>query len=323
MAGPLHYGSLWIVPVALLVMLTRQVIILFAVPKRGQVGMSRLGSMMLTYLTALFFGTFGLLLITPMCVEDVPGSLNHLIWSYTPARYGLSFLTMIVIAGGIVSYQGWCFLRHWIRGHELLPISIVVLLMLVQIWLVIAEHNRERRGGPTLEFCFLLFDVVIALWIIRETWSEMNRNRKRLMGIVASLLFAILIGAKSVAWHEGFGEFYNRFFRTTLFSPAGNLSALLKERVMVLEMRCYPFYGSQRQTLVYRPRSIESAAAIEAAMRTHDCAVVATHRELRRDYYLYTHTYAWLSEAGSVFQPLEVHGHFSLFSAPDRSETKP
>lgn len=124
----------------------------------------------------------------------------------------------------------------------------------------------------------------------------------------------VAIGYRSAQWHSGFGEHFDRLFRSDLFSPSDSSSPVWGDRIMVLDMRSYPFYGSSRGVTVYRPRSIGSVDDIVEVMRDGNFRIIATHRERDRNYYLYTDTYNWLNEEKNRFTPIPTIGYYSLFS---------
>jgi hypothetical protein len=319
MTGPLHYGAFWGLPIAIALLCLREIVM----AHRGvnlafyrRPGTNRY-STTLRYATALLIGSFVLLLISPFCVEDVPRSMNHLIWAYTPARYGLSFLTMLVVVGAMATQRCYRIVCGWLCTErlrwEFVPLAAVVVLGLAQGWLVIAEHNRERRGGWTFDFCILLLDTILFL-ALAGLVAQSARGKVKFGLIAASgLLLMVAIGYRSAQWHSGFGEHFDRLFRSDLFSPSDSSSPVWGDRIMVLDMRSYPFYGSSRGVTVYRPRSIGSVDEIVDAMRAGNFRMIATHRERERNYYLYTDTYNWLNDDKNRFTAIPTVGYYSLF----------
>ena len=90
--GPLHLACLGLVPV---------ILIRLPISCRAIAGTSDNDAGLLKGLliSSAVVGCLLIWLVTPYCVEDEPGSLNHLMWAYTPVRYGLCFLSMSVIGG--------------------------------------------------------------------------------------------------------------------------------------------------------------------------------------------------------------------------------
>ena len=318
MTGPIHYVSVWIVPVALIGMM---VVALNA--KRWA------ESARLLYLSFLFFGTFVLLLITPFCVEDVPGSLNHLVWAYTPARYGLSFLTMIVVAIAVVIHRGWrsVVLQFVSKKHERSLLIAISLLIVIQTGKIIFGGHHAHASSITFDFFFLFFDVVLAMIFVGMAAKQFEYRFKLGMIVCIGLLISVLIGVRASDWHRGFGDHFNQHFQSDLFPNETGETAVWGDRVMVLDMRSYPFFGSKRITRVYRPRSIGSLEQVIDTIDTNAIRYVATHKELNREYYLYTDTFRWLQAADESFCPVPTRGYFSLFerapAAPHQEVDRP
>jgi len=324
MTGPLHYGAFWLLPVALgllflreIILARRDVVLVNVRSARNRLTGNR-WAVTLLYASALLLGTFVLLLISPFCVEDVPGSMNHLIWAYTPARYGLSFLTMLALVGTMATFRCYRTVCGWLctdrQRWESVAVFVLVILGIVQAWLVITEFNRDRGGAFTFEFCILFFDATLFLAILGLIVKSIEGKVRLVLIAAGGLLVMVAIGYRSAQWHEGFGEYFDRHFRSNLFSQSNSSLPVWNDPIMVLDMRCYPFYGSMRAVKVYRPRAIGSVDEIMEAMRARDLRIIATHRQSDRNYYLYKDTYNLLNESTDRFRAIPTIGYYSLFS---------
>ena len=94
MTGPLHLAAFCCLPVIICWLLISGVMLWRTSLKRSM-GTFRL------FIGFLIVGTGVLVVITPFSVEDVPGTLNQLKWAYCPVRYGMSFLSLTVVAFGV------------------------------------------------------------------------------------------------------------------------------------------------------------------------------------------------------------------------------
>ncbi|HEX7377811.1 MAG TPA: hypothetical protein VF278_11895 [Pirellulales bacterium] len=86
MTGPCHVAAVVLAPLS-------TTALLWAGVRRLRKG-ERQAAAALMALAALLIGSAAVFAVTPFCVEDQPGTLNHLRWAYTPARYGLCFLSL-------------------------------------------------------------------------------------------------------------------------------------------------------------------------------------------------------------------------------------
>ncbi len=349
MTGPLHYYAVWMLPGGITLLILHA---MFRMWHRRTPGNS---VRPLAYAAPLLVGTLGLLLISPFCVEDVPASLNHLKWGYTPARYGLSFLTMIALVGGMVCFRCCqilvcCVLwggRVCVSMREgtstrvlesrfgpfgrrrLSQIRAVLLrwqwgllfclslLLILQVDLVFVEHNRRRWGSSPWEFWVIAVDAMMVIWLAWVLSRRLGVWQRRFAVVAVGLLIMVAISHRSAAWHQRFNSHYRYYFQSSLFSPSEQVVPPWGQRLLVLDMRCYPFLGSRRDTQVYRPRLIASVDQVEQMMREHDLTWVATHNRLQQDYYLYSDTHKWLSDHPDRFQEFPTQGYFSLFSLVD------
>jgi hypothetical protein len=141
-----------------------------------------------------------------------------------------------------------------------------------------------------------------------------SKKARSIAVATSCVLLACGIGFLSNRWHIGFGPRYDRLFNVSLFSKVPQGNAIWKEeRLCVLEMRVYPFFGSRRQTEVVRPRSLASPHALSEYVHKHKLRYIATHREERRDYYLYADSFSWLKNAPEKYTSLYERGSYSVF----------
>ena len=279
---------------------------------------------------ALCGGSFLLLLISPFCVEDVPGSLNHLRWAYTPARYGLSFLTLLIIAFSKGCFEVWRSQRLTVvrRALGLFPGSHGLSRLLkckrsdalpLIAWYALCGFQFFRlltidRGRfATVDTLILGIDLCIVFVIVWMLFQQSGFRRSMAIAVVILMSSSIGIGLLASRWHQQFGLHFDARFRTSMFSQAAEGSPIWGDRIGVLEMRVYPFFGSRREVRVYRMRIVRSAPEIDHWLLENDLDVVATHSQIKKDYYLYPDTYRWLREDKTRYEKIEADGYYRLF----------
>lgn len=120
----------------------------------------------------LSWGTLVLLLVTPLAVENEPGTLNQLEFGYSPIRYGLPFLAL----GGLVLARLLSDERWW--GRSWLP-EILAVLAVVHSMVTMLHHQLEfsSRALSRLDFVtwvglFAVATAVERVWHIapRRVW---------------------------------------------------------------------------------------------------------------------------------------------------------
>ncbi len=226
-------------------------------------------------LALLTTGAAALLLITPFAVEDIPGTLNHAEGGYGPARYGLCFLTLAVLAL-VVTLEGAARALRRVggaAGHVLA--GLLALGCLVQ--LVFTEPRLPRRWADTALVAGTLLLIAANVVLLCRRRPAARRPVALALAVAAAVGWPLFCTQLAAAWHAGFAGHYDRAFSTGVYSylsaeaPAGS-------RICVLEFECYPFFGSARQFRVCQPVYTASAEELTRYLRRYDVAYVAARR---------------------------------------------
>ena len=197
----------------------------------------------------LLMGAAAVLWVTPYLVEDQPGSLNHLRWAYTPARYGLCFLTMSVVCLFSVINDFVAKMASAGQSAAFFAISLI----LVYQWVLRIQSEPE-------EFAHLysgLIGMDIGLVMFGVRWLTQITRRSRFLrdfpGVAIIGLLTVGIGVLSSKWHDEYDRHFDSFFKTTAFTTLKR-SEFDDARILVLDYRPYAYFGSRRQHRVINPR---------------------------------------------------------------------
>ncbi|HQU41751.1 MAG TPA: hypothetical protein PK867_03020, partial [Pirellulales bacterium] len=278
---------------------------------------------------ALLVGSAAVFAVTPFCVEDQPGTLNHLRWAYTPARYGLCFLSTTMLAFVWLLQQcaekAASFSARRLRAstgcHGVINVGFYGLLIAGLGWEVYQRlsylyYHTDLREPPDLIGAGVAgLNLLAASWLAREVWRA-TPGQRRALAAVGSI--AVLFGASagtamlSRHWHEGFARHYDRLFGTRLFTH------LAKERpgtIAVLDHRPYPFFGSARQSRVCSPMILTTYDELKGYLQVRRPSIVASPRCNTGEVFdRYKEGPEWLKEHSSEFQPLLSSGAFDLYA---------
>ncbi len=202
--------------------------------------------------------------ITPMLVEDQPGTLNHLRWGYGPVRYGITFLAMAVVALFAMINLFKRTLSRRLESWFSWSIGIAILTQIV--WLATRVFRFDLVTAALLGANIALAAVLLRLLAARFPLLATMR-----MPVV---IFSISIGVYclSVRWHEGFAGHFDRYH------GAITHSAMKDEvhRLVVLSNRVYPFLGSRRQNVVVQPMLFYGVDAVANSCEAFNADMVAT-----------------------------------------------
>ena len=190
-------------------------------------------------LIASVLGSASVLLVTPMLVEDQPETLNHLKWGYTPLRYALCFLSLCVIA--LMRALEKLSSRLQRRGAGVVLAMVggaIVAQLMYSLWRI------HRFDMPTS--CLIGANLGSGVWFLQLV---LQRVSKRLRCAALLIVVAGLIGFLSHRWHTGLADHFNRYHQATSFSVICDNP----KRILVLDERSYPYFGSRRQNFVTQP----------------------------------------------------------------------
>ena len=345
MAGPCYYVATLGLPLTFL-WLTVSGIIRFSRATSRRQGSIRLG------LAFLLAGCGAVTLVTPMAVEDVPGTLNQVRGGYTLVRYGLSFLSLAVLCLAVVLHDfiraataGLCAVPG--RARDVFPhLSLLaglasrVLAPLVHVagclaFLAGAAVQLFRLSSESQwRFEYDVGDVLLAGCTFSSGIAVLcllcALSRRLRLVIFCSLPLALLAGAAwgttliSSRWHGGFAEHYDRSFSSTIFTRLES-SARPGVRICVLDFRPYPFFGSRRQFKVYQPILLPPRPSFFEHLRAHQVELLAVLTDLDpfpQDLNRYRWAFCWASEAPRQFSLLEEGPALSLFEVSPPARNK-
>lgn len=222
-------------------------------------------------------GSLLIWLVTPYCVEDEPGSLNHLIWAYTPVRYGLCFLSMSVI--GCVTL-----LSHLKRANHLFQ-AILVLVVGFQ-WARLSE-NHQRQTQP-LMLAMITIDTLTIGWILKEFFWDRRLARTAIVSL-ATVAMMVAVAWLSNSWHTGFVAHFKRY--TGCDVPQKSTEISDRYTVLVFDQRSYPYFGSGRQNQVIQPAGFHDVMLTEALIKERHVNYVVIRS--RPEYSLSAYEAAW------------------------------
>lgn len=275
---------------------------------------------------ACWLGGFAIVyLATPFCVEDQPGTLNHLRWAYTPARYGLSFLSIAMVAFVVVLHDiSVC--RSQLFGRSL---RVGFALALISQWAALVRHGWNEFSfayvlllGANLGFAGVIATQIAAMFQHGTPLGHQSTRLHRLFTIGGMLAISCLIsagvGAAAKRWHSEFANSYELRFRTPFFEDILHEESS-RIKILVLDQRIYPFFGSRRQFAVCRPRYLADGLALKSYCRAHQVTHLATRYGRNKDFDLYRNIPKWVNGDPDHWKPLyppEV-SYYSIFQFHD------
>ncbi len=223
-------------------------------------------------LILVFLGCAGIFVITPMLVEDQPGTMNHLRWGYTTVRYGLSFWTIVTL----MFFLG---LDHLLQRQKISkrPFLRRLILLAVPIQVCWTVANIE-----VFDLNRTLLSVLVGgIWIEVQLLNYLLSRRSLRIGIgVASILFhACFIGYLSNRWHQGLANHFNRYSQSQVFSSIGQTP----NRILVLDERSYPFFGSRRQNYIEQPMLFYDVNHVWDEVVAGKLDIVATQKDASKE----------------------------------------
>lgn len=259
LCGPIHFWLLLLLPSILVGLLWNSFRSL--PPLKGS---SRI-------LGVLLLATAGLTVITPMLVEDQPGTLNHLRWGYTPMRYSLCFLSVLSISGVVLLSTLIRSLPAWLA----LALSTMVLSMAG--WQFV--YRFWDRAEPHVCVAFVAGLLVVAMSGLSCICAKLNRTGAVAVCVVGLVAVASLIQSQSNFWHDGFDDHYNSFYVTDWFADGGDELSKEGSRTLVLDERPYAFFGSARQNVCIQPMVYDNIQETQRLVRDHDIQRIITRVE--------------------------------------------
>jgi hypothetical protein len=236
-------------------------------------GRGRLAIAMVLTGTGLLFG------ITPFAVEDRHGTLNQLRWYYCPVRYGLCFLSaaslaMLVLLRDLVSLRGngkleSCMERpFWSYRCLSHPGFLCYVVFGGAIIYQFPRHNLSQQIQWVYDLLIAFILVLIGLFLV---WFKHTCVRLRFVVLILTLLsWACACALLSRHWHQDFFHHFDEFGFDQLDENKRNG----KVRILVLDSRCYPYFGSQRQHRVFQPTYVPNSDWIIEFIRTENINLI-------------------------------------------------
>lgn len=299
LAGPIHWAAVAASPAVLLGLLA----ITFRESRRSRSPRADLPWMMAGLLLA---GSAAVLWITPFLVEDQPESLNHLRWAYTPLRYGLCFFSMAVLCGFAV-VNALC--RELPRFASW---SVFAGLTAVELWQVVHRVIVNSREFSFVEPVLLGLDLAIGGYVFHALFRRLPGLRwKTTFAFAGCLPLAVGIGLLSDRWHAGYVRHFDRHLQTDAFSVL-DADEFDGDRICVLFIRPYPFFGSRREHHVINPRRYVSAAWLEELAYTDRFQLVAAYANHGYAVYRFNGAAEYLEQSGDKIQYLTGSFHLRL-----------
>lgn len=267
----------------------------------------------------------------PFTVETwPPGSLNALTNGYIPVRFGLSFLSLAVVALAVVLHDlgsGLAGLAarltggtntavrdSWfIRALALLPVALFGAAALHQFFRGTSEGGPANFASSDNLMTGLNVGLAFALsYLCWQSWPE--RRRTMAVGAAIGLLVAGAVVAEKLAqrWHAGFTPFYERLFSVPTYSQLAARDPATTN-ICALHYRYYPCFGSRRQYRVARPVWVPTYPQLRDYLRTHECTVVVAALGGGGDIPRYTKAAGWLAEWPGVFSEAHSDRRFIIF----------
>lgn len=269
---------------------------------------ARLGLVLLTIGSALVLG------VTPVTVEDKPGTLNQIEMGYTPARYGLAFMGLAVVAMAATLHDLARLPRS--RALRALPPLAFFLGLLTNLFLISHGEFENYRVGP------ISFQIGLDLSLLGVSGYAIGSRVPRLRRAVLATAAVAAIAAVPFAvqwldrdWHGRFARFYDADFRTGAFRVLAGLDPA-PTRICLLDYRCYPFLGSRRQFRICQPMDVPSYARLKDYLRDRGVEIVAAHTTEIDDpaaWDLYHRIAPWLKGHEEDFSVIHADPTFTLY----------
>ncbi len=274
-------------------------------------------------LAALLGGSLLVWAVTPMAMEDVPGSLNQLRGGYAPMRYGLGVASVAVLAAALLlsdlakTRGGRAALRAKPPVHA--PAPLKALAGTVLTGAAAAGVPLLSSSGPAEGQLSTLFDLVLLTLVIlqllqywRAAAFEAPRTGQVLRAgtlVLALAGAAFGVGGLADRWHGQFASFYDGVYQTKVFRQMG-VRDPAEIRPCVLEYWSYPWFGSRRQFRVCQPVFVPSYSWLDGYLGREQCTLLVVKKVENPDLevlYRYRWAYNWASHHPERFS-LEAGG---------------
>jgi hypothetical protein len=244
----------------------------------------------------LIAGAFCVIVNTPFAVEDEPGTLNQMHWYYCPVRYALCFLSLTVLGLAII-LQDIVLKRTFVAW---IPPLLFLLGGVYQIGIPSERLPIER--AETVILAGIIFLYVGNALLISILWLSMRKAM--VLGTLVGVISVAALGVHWIAnnWHQGFSKNYygRRIPSLPSFAAMGPAGV-----ICVMDSRCYPFFGSQRQIRVCQPMYIHSPAELMEYLAAQQVQYVAFRADRHRNgWHLFMYIEECVREYPMAFQQI-------------------
>ncbi|MEW6607368.1 MAG: hypothetical protein AB1414_07935 [bacterium] len=189
------------------------------------------------------------LLITPLCVENVKGTLNQLRGGYTPIRYGLPFFALVSINFSFLMNVFNNYIQKW--------------LLEIVLFLFILISIPDFKGKTYLVFVISIF---IFLFFVHKKsnisdvlFKPSIKRAIRILSFTSIIILGILITFLISYKIDKRGNEYGNWLKYH-FGFTGAYSWFDEEvknkNVKVTGLRSYPFYGAKLENNIVYDESI-------------------------------------------------------------------
>ncbi len=299
MTGPITWAAVILTPVLLPGLLHRA----FRTPQTTT-GLPASGWLALAAWTS---GSLAVLWVTPFSVEDQPGTLNHLLWAYTPVRYGLTYFSFAVLTFCALVQLLLAWLPKAIRQTSEFVILSLALWQAARRLYLPAEFDFLTAGIVGLD-CTCVFGL-LTHFIRKGGWAR--------TGIICGMAALPLLGGigyLSTQWHRGWDNYYASYCHTECLRPLA-VQYPFGTRIGVLDQRSYPFFGSNRQHVVWQFRSYQDLPWLERLISERQLSLLVVRRSGNAQ--IDAHRGAWEALHGNQrYTPIGNGEAFRLFETP-------
>jgi hypothetical protein len=284
-------------------------------------GNAEKGAVRVALATALL-GTGCVFAIIPLSVEDVPGTLNHLKASYTPARYGLPYLScavcgMAVLVTDLIANAGSSE-RNSTTGRTARLVEFAWFsLGAVALAYQAAIQMKNGAAGPLSDR--ILLGLVIAgpipgILAAASFFPGARTGIKYASIVTAVVMFATAVGFLSSRWHAGYAAHFDSFLRTAVFSDLEARGGGPHGGICVLDVRPYPFFGSHREWHVVQPRRVSTCGGLADYANRDGVGFVAARLDITGPVERYNNAIPCLLQSPDRYRLLKRDYLYELFS---------
>jgi hypothetical protein len=242
-------------------------------------------------------GCLALVLVTPFLVENIPNTQNQLREAWTPARYSLCFLTLVVVmlAACANDCSGSRWLRRWalsikvrvrhgtgVRSLDwggslaVVPVGAIVVLGLMQLVTVNRAGWLPIQPLDTLILGVNLLGVGLVAVLARPAGWPVVSWTGRVGGMLFVLAAVLLTPTLSHRWHDGFARFYDAHYHSSAFRRLQSSAPPVRGLCAVNLTEVYPFFGSRGDVRVVQPVQAQTPDRLASYMDAHGTDVLIT-----------------------------------------------